>query len=279
MRLEERLNASSGVYFDGVLIDSLQTPWQLIEVFETPDLGRLMRIDGANMVSEKDEFFYHENLVHPVLLSMETPRDVLIVGGGDGGTAEEVLKHPSIERVVLAELDAGVIEVARKHFASAHRGAFDHPKLQIRIGDGAEFVGQSDAEFDAIFLDLTDPIGPAEALYSQEFFQRCKHALRPEGALVLHLGSPFTHAPRVRASVLHLRAHFRCVRTWFVHIPMYGATWGFASASDRLDPGTLSAAEIDAKLVGRNVGDRQYYNGETHAAMFALPEYVKAIIG
>ncbi len=279
MRLDETLNASSGVYFEGTLIDALQTPLQLIEVFDTPVLGKLMRIDGANMTSERDEFFYHESLVHPALISHVAPRSVLIVGGGDGGSSEEVLKHPSVERAVLAELDAGVIEMAKKHLRSVHRDAFANPKLDVHIGDGMAFVKTTTARFDLILLDLTDPIGAAEALYTQTFYADCKRALSAGGALVLHIGSPFSHARRVADSVGNLRAVFSRVAPYFVHIPIYGATWGFAVASDTLDPRAMTALDVEQRLHDRGVGDRQFYNGEMHQAMLALPEYIKTLIG
>ncbi len=279
MRLDETLDALSGVYFEGTLIDALQTPLQLIEVFDTPLLGKLMRIDGANMTSERDEFFYHESLVHPALISHVAPRSVLIVGGGDGGSSEEVLKHPSVERVVLAELDAGVIEMAKKHLRSVHRDAFANPKLDVHIGDGMAFVKTTTARFDLIMLDLTDPIGAAEALYTQTFYADCKRALSAGGALVLHIGSPFSHARRVADSVTNLRAVFSRVAPYFVHIPIYGATWGFAIASDALDPRAMTAVEVEQRLHDRGVGDRQLYNGEMHSAMLALPEYIKTLIG
>ncbi len=279
MRLDEKLNAGSGVYFEGTLIDSLQTPFQLIEVFDTPELGKLMRIDGANMVSERDEFFYHENLVHPAAITHPAPKQVLIIGGGDGGSAEEILKHPSVERVVLAELDAGVIDIARKHFHEMHRGALDDARVEIRIGDGMAFVRESMLKWDLIYLDLTDPVGPAEALYTATFFADCKRALNDGGALVLHIGSPFSHAARVKASVEALRGLFRNVAPYFVHVPIYGAMWGFAVASDSLDPRLLSAAPIDVQLRARQVDHRRFYNGATHQAMMALPEYIRESLG
>jgi spermidine synthase len=278
MRLDEKLDAHSGAYFDGDLIESRQTPYQLVEVFATPSLGKLMRIDGANMVSERDEFFYHENLVHPPAVTHADPRDVLIIGGGDGGTLEEVLKHPGIVRVVLAELDAGVIALARAHFFSVHRGAFDDPRVDIRIGDGMAFIRDAGQKFDLIFLDLTDPLGPAEALYTQAFFTDCKRALHAGGALVLHIGSPYSHPDRIRQSLASLRKVFLRAVPWFVHVPMYGATWGFAAASDTLDPAAMSPAEVNARLATRHIGERQYYNGEMHMAMLSIPEYVKPLI-
>ncbi len=279
MRLDEHLNAASGVYFEGTLIDSLQTQFQLIEVFDTPALGKLMRIDGANMTSERDEFFYHEALVHPAAIAHASPRNVLIIGGGDGGSSEEILKHPSIERVVLAELDQGVIDIAKKHFQSVHHNVFANPKLDVRIGDGMAFVKTTTERFDLIYLDLTDPIGSAEALYTQMFYADCKRALAEGGALVLHIGSPFSHPQRVAESIANLRAVFSIITPCFTHVPAYGATWGFAVASDAVDPSAVTAAMVEQRLNDRGIGDRQYYNGEMHTAMLALPEYVKTLIG
>ena len=279
MRLDESLNAGSGVYFEGTLIDSLRTQYQLIEVFASPSLGRLMRIDGVNMTSERDEFFYHEALVHPAAITHAAPRNVLIVGGGDGGSTEEMLKHPSVERVVLAELDDGVIDMAKKYFADVHRNVFTNPKLEVRIGDGMAMLKTTARHFDLIYLDLTDPIGPAEALYTPEFYRDCKGALSIGGALISHIGSPFSHPDRVKDSMTNLRDVFSCVAPYFVHIPSYGATWGFAVASDSLDPRTTSAAEVEQRLHDRGVTDRQLYNGQTHTAMLAMPEYIKTLIG
>ena len=279
MRLDESLNAGSGVYFEGTLIDSLRTQHQLIEVFDTPSLGRLMRIDGANMTSERDEFFYHESLVHPAAITHTAPRNVLIVGGGDGGSSEEMLKHPSVERVVLAELDQGVIDMAKKYFAANHRNIFTNLKLEVRIGDGMTFIKTTMERFDLIYLDLTDPIGPAEALYTSAFYRDCKRALTTGGALALHLGSPFSHSDRVRDSMANLRAAFAQVAPYFAHIPSYGATWGFAVASDSLDPRATTAVEVEQRLHDRGIADRQFYNGQTHMAMLAMPEYIKTLIG
>ena len=279
MRLDERLNTDSGVYFDGTLIESLQTPYQLIEVFDTPELGKLMRIDGANMTSERDEFFFHENLVHPAAIVHPAPKQVLIVGGGDGGSTEEILKHPSVVKVVLAELDAGVIDIARKHFHAVHRGALDDARVDIRIGDGMAHVRECPSRWDLIYLDLTDPVGAAGALYTPTFYADCKRALNHGGALVMHIGSPFSHAQRVAGSMVNLRAEFSRVTPYFVHIPLYGAVWGFALASDSLDPRSLNADQVDERLAGRRIEHRQFYNGAIHRAMLALPEYIRESLG
>ena len=278
VRLNETLDGDSGVYFEGTLVEALQTEYQLIEVFDTAVLGKLMRIDGANMTSERDEFFYHENLVHPAAIAHSDPRNVLIIGGGDGGSSEEILKHPSVKRVVLVELDQTVIEMARRHFSAVHHDVFDNPKLEVRIMDGGTFVRETQERFDLIFLDLTDPTGPAAALYTEVSFVALKGALISGGALVLHMGSPFSHPQRVADTVARLRSVFTRTKPYFVHIPIYGSQWGFAIASDNLDI-DITAAEVERRLNDRNITDRQFYNGEMHRAMLALPEYVRALIG
>jgi spermidine synthase len=279
IRLDERVTDQSGVYFIADrLLETITSEFQTIEVFATQDLGKLMRIDGCNMVSERDEFFYHENLIHPVATAHPNPQNVLIIGGGDGGAAEEVMKHPSIKKITLCELDAKVVEVSKRHFSSVHRGVFDDLKLSLMIGDGIKFIDETREQFDLITLDLTDPVGEAKALYSQTFFADCKAKLGVGGALTIHIGSPFAHPSRVRESMANLRATFRIVTAWFVHIPMYGATWGFACGSDALDIRDISASEINKRLLARRVDHLQFYNGDMHHAMQALPEYVRALL-
>jgi spermidine synthase len=274
----ERLNAASGVYFEGTLVERRQTPFQLLEVYDTPELGRIFRLDGYNMTSERDEFFYHENLVHPAAVAHPHPRRALVIGGGDGGSSEELLKHSTLEVVHMAELDPEVIEVAKAQFARVHRGAFDNPRLKVTVGDGLEYLRTTKARYDLMSMDLTDPVGPSAELYSPATFALARGAMAEGGALTLHLGSPFSHPERVRATLANLRQVFRIVTPYFVHIPLYGSIWGFACASDSLDPRAIAPAQVERVLAERGVGDLQYYNGETHQAVFALPNYVRALV-
>jgi spermidine synthase len=277
-RIFERLNDASGVYFEGTLVERRQTPFQLLEVYDTPELGRIFRLDGFNMTSERDEFFYHENLVHPAAVAHPDPRRALVIGGGDGGSSEELLKHSTLERVHMAELDPDVIEVAKKHFARVHRNAFDDARLKVSVGDGLAYLRETSVRYDLVSMDLTDPVGPSAELYSPETFALAKGAMSDGAALTLHMGSPVSHPQRVRQTLDNLGRVFARVTPYFVHIPLYGSIWGFACASDTLDPRGVTPAQVDEVIARRGIGDLRYYNGETHRAVFALPNYIKTLL-
>lgn len=259
-------------------LQSLQTPYQKLELLQTPQFGKVLRLDDCFMTSEGEEFFYHEALVHPAAMSHPAPRKALILGGGDGGAAEELLKHPSIERVVLAELDEAVVQFSRQHLQSVHRGALDDPRVEVCIGDGLALMDASDERFDLALMDLTDPDTPASALYAPDSLARMKRVLAPGGALVLHLGSPVFHGAQVAELVRSLHQQFAVVRCYGLYIPLYGAYWGLAVASDELDPLELKAQQVAERLRQRKVRDLQYYNEQVHGALFALPNYYRELL-
>jgi len=275
----ERLTPDFGFYLrDARLLAQKQSPWQHIEVFDNPLFGRVMRIDGCFMTSERDEFFYHEPMVHLPALAHVGPRSALVVGGGDGGAAEELLKHPSMERVVLAELDADVVLLARAWLGSIHKGALDDPRLELRIGDARALIESCSERFDQIVLDLTDPFGPALDLYTVEFYQACRRALHPGGVLSLHLGSPI-HVPQTMARIAaSLRAAFPIVRPYLQYVPLYGTLWCMAVASCSADPALLTEAEVDTRIAARGLQDLQLYNGATHHALLAQPNFVRTLL-
>ncbi|HUL96508.1 MAG TPA: polyamine aminopropyltransferase [Usitatibacter sp.] len=277
-KIFERLTATSGVYFEGTLVERRQTPFQLLEVYDTPDLGRIFRLDGYNMTSEREEFFYHENLVHPAAVAHPGPRRALVIGGGDGGSSEELLKHSTLETVHMAELDPVVIEVSKAQFGKVHGGVFDNPRLKVTVGDGLAYLRGTEVRYDLISMDLTDPIGPSVELYSPATFSLAKRAMAAGAALTLHIGSPFSHPERVRMTLGNLRQVFRVVTPYFVHIPIYGSIWGFACASDSLDPRGISPEQADRVLAARGVTGLRYYNGDTHRAVFALPNYIRELV-
>jgi spermidine synthase len=277
--LMEPLNATTGFYIRAdKQIGEWQTKYQKMQIYDTPHYGKLFRLDGFNMTSEKEEFVYHENLIHPALTAHAAPKRVLIIGGGDGGSSEEALKHPTVEQLTMVEIDADVITVAKEHFKAVHNGVFDNPRLVVRVEDGMKFVRDTHEKFDLVAMDLNDPVGPAAALYSAEFLQQIRATLAPGGALTLHLGSPVAQPARVAELAQRLNSLFRIVRVYTMYIPLYGSLWAMAVCSDKLDPKAFTADEIDRRIEARKLQELRYYNGETHEGVFALPNFVRDLV-
>lgn len=275
----ERLNEHFGFYLTHCqLLAESRSEWQHIEIFEHPMFGRLMRIDECFMTSERDEFFYHEPMVHLPATAHAGVRHALIVGGGDGGAAEELLKLPTMEQVTLCELDEEVIRMAREWLPSIHRGAFDDPRLRLQLGDARQFIQSTNERFDQIVLDLTDPFGPAVELYTVAFYQACRRILRPGGVVSLHLGSPIHLQESMRRIHASLRAVFPIVRPYLQYVPLYGTLWCMATASDSTDPAALTPAEVDRRLETRGIRELQLYNGHTHQALLAQPNFMQEFL-
>ncbi len=259
--------------------EKFRSPYQAVEVHDTVPFGKLFRLDGHFMTSELDEFFYHENLVHMAALTHPAPERALIIGGGDGGSAEELFKHPTIRAVTLCEIDLAVVDISRKYLQAVHRGALDDARLTLRIEDGFQYVRQSEEQYDLIVLDLTDPGGPSESLYTPDFYRACALRLKPVGAMTLHVASPIAHPARVKACLANLRAAFPLVTPYLASVPLYGGLWMMACASQTLDPRSLSAREVDRRIAQRDLTALQYYNGDVHRAALALPNFVRSLVG
>ncbi|WMW82073.1 polyamine aminopropyltransferase [Undibacterium cyanobacteriorum] len=278
--IEERLTSSTSFRTAAdQLICERQSAFQHIEILQTKEFGKAMRIDGAMMTTERDEHFYHETLVHPAAISLPHLRDALIIGGGDGGSSEEILKYKALENLVLCEIDPVVVELAKQHLTSVHGKAFNDPRLTIKHKDGFNFIRHCDQQFDLILLDLTDPVAPngsswAESCMSAPFFQDCHRALKTEGALVLHLGSEFYHPTRFTTTLANLESSFDRVRTYVSYIPSYGALWSFAVALkgserlDQIDPFLKKETEISEIIERQGLQGLQYYQAARHYAMF-----------
>lgn len=272
----EALNPDSvfGFRFDRRLL-SLRTRFQQLELLESSQLGRTLRLDGRFMTSEADEFFYHEALVHPAAMVHPFPERALVLGGGDGGAAEELLKHPSMQRVTIVDIDPDVVAVARRELGAIHKGALDDERVQVVCADGDAYVRSTQDLFDLVLLDLTDPETPAGPMYTPYFMSQLRNVLAPGGAVVLHLGAPFFEPEQVRSLLAALRRSFRIVSPYGLHVPLYGAFWGMAVVSDELDVLSLSCGEIESRLHRRGITDLRYYNAQVHEALFALPNYYR----
>lgn len=277
--ITEWLNDGIGLVLKAAApLESFRSAYQQVEVTDTAALGRVFLLDGSLMTSVEDEWFYHETAVHPAAITHPAPRHALIIGGGDGGAARQLLKHPSMEAVTLCELDPAVLDIARRHFQAVHHGALDDARVRIEIADGQQFLAASQQSFDLIVLDLTDPVGPAAALYTEEFFQLCQAHLAMPGCLSLHMGSPQFQGERVAGLMRALQAVFPKVRPYLVPIALYGGLWALACASMTLDPGELDSATVAARVQERGIDGLNYYSAATHVAMQALPPFVEHLL-
>ncbi|HEY1997693.1 polyamine aminopropyltransferase [Paraburkholderia sp.] len=254
---------------------SVASPYQHIEVWDTPQLGRLFTLDGRPMTSVGDEFIYHECMVHPAALAHPAPRAALVLGGGDGGAARQLLKHPEIGRIVVAELDAEVVRLTREFLPQVHGGAFDDPRVELVIGDAVEFVAATRELFDLVIFDLTPPDSPAASLYTSAFYAQLKRVMSPCAALSLHLGAPYFHGARAAALLDDLRSAFAVVRTMGAFVPLYGSLWTMATASDTLDPAALMPAEITGRLAARQIDDLMWYDAIAHGGLFSASRAVR----
>lgn len=279
----ERL--SSSTFYSTRTTPLLQTrsQFQQIEIADSADFGKLMRIDGAMMTSEKDEFFYHESLIHPAAITHPAPRTALIIGGGDGGSCRELLKHPSLEALTLCEIDPAVVSISREYLHEIHQGSLDHDKVRHVHADGFAYVRKCKELYDLIFLDLTDPQAPdgstlAATCITEEFFQACAAKLTDNGMLVMHLGSPYYHPQRYCDTLRKLFVSFPVVRPYSVFIPLYGALWGMAIASKGIDPIALDASTVKQRIEHRQLKLLKYYNDDVHHALFVLPNFMRKLM-
>ncbi|MCC6304107.1 MAG: polyamine aminopropyltransferase [Rhodobacteraceae bacterium] len=260
---------------DRLVYDS-RSEHQRLCLIENARFGRVLTLDGVVQLTTGDEFIYHEMMAHVPILAHGAVRRVLIVGGGDGGLAREVLRHPGIERVTMVEIDRAVTEFARAHLPMVSAGAFDDPRLELVIDDGAAFVSRPGPAYDVILVDSTDPEGPGEALFTETFYGRARARLAPGGILVTQNGVPFLQGEELRATMRAFRALFADAACYLVTVPTYAGGpmalgWGTDGRAREASVETLAARLAAAGIVMR------CYTPELHRAAFALPAYVRAL--
>lgn len=258
-------------------IHSSESELQRIDILETHEFGRMMVLDGVIMLTEKDEFIYHEMISHIPMAVHPDVRRVLIIGAGDGGTLREIVKYPDIEHIDLVEIDGNVIEVS-KEFLPTVATAFDDPRLNLHITDGLRFVRRVEARYDLIIVDSTDPFGPGEGLFTREFYGNCYNALQDDGLLVNQHESPYyaNDAAEVRNTHRKTKALFPISKLYQAHIPTYpSGHWLFGFVSKKYDPvGNLDAERWNARGI-----KTRYYNTDLHRGAFALPNYALDLLG
>ena len=255
-----------------------KTAYQDLTIFENPCFGRVLALDGIVQTTEGDEFAYHEMLVHVPILAHGDARRVAIVGGGDGGALEEVLKH-DVERAAMVELDPAVVELSRRYLPSICGDAFEDPRAEVIYADGAAWMKSSREVFDVIIVDSTDPVGPSVALFGQPFYADCRDRLSESGILVTQSGVTFMQEDEARDTYARMKPLFADAWLYLTQVPTYGAGymtlgWGSRSAGPRATP----VEEIERRYRAADIETR-YYNPRAHVAAFGLPEYIRALMG
>lgn len=251
------------------------TGHQHLIIFNNPFFGRVMALDGVIQTTERDEFIYHEMLTHTALIAHGNAKKVLILGGGDGGILRETLKHTQLESVTQVEIDASVIDMCKTYFPKHSDGAYDDPKANIVIADGADFVANCDEQFDVIISDSTDPIGPGAALFSEDFYKMQKRCLKPDGIMVAQNGVPFMQMDELQTTHRRLSPLYQDASFIQVAVPTYfGGIMTLAWASDNGEYRQLSKDLVAERIEAAGLKCR-YYNAAVHQAAFALPQYIR----
>lgn len=259
------------------VLHEAKTRHQHLVIFTNDTWKTVLMIDGVVQLTTSDEWIYHELMAHVPLLSIE-PKRVLVVGGGDGGVLREVLKHPTVEKATLCEIDRTVIDLSIEHFPEVADGSFEDDRAEIVIADGLKYVAGTKDRFDAIIVDSSEPIGPSAALHTREFFAACRRALKAGGVLVTQNGLPFHRRDHLRQSAQIFYELFKHPAVFLCSQPCYfGGPFSHYFACDRLKAWDVSTAELRRRLRKRGIATK-YYTPDVHKAAFALPRYVQAII-
>ncbi|WP_293573507.1 polyamine aminopropyltransferase [Phaeobacter sp.] len=261
---------------DEMLYDS-NTEHQRLKVFQNGQFGRILTLDDVVQTTEGDNFIYHEMLTHVPILAHGNAKRVLIIGGGDGGMAREALRHTSVDHVTMVEIDAGVVDFSKEYLPMLSDGAFDDPRLNLVINDGALFMKENTDTFDVIIVDSTDPIGPGEVLFTDTFYGHAARALSEDGIIVTQNGVPFMQGDELTGTLRAFQALFADASCYLASVPTYAGgpmAFGWGSHSDKARNVALDDLQARFAAAGIETG---YYNPEVHKAAFALPNYVRKL--
>jgi spermidine synthase len=257
------------------VIHEMQTEHQHLVLFEHPFFGKMLMLDGATQVTAKDEFVYHEMMTHVPILAHGHAEEVLIVGGGDCGIAEEVLKHKSVRRLTQVEIDASVVEFAREHFPEFTKPVLGNARFDLVIDDGMKYVARTDRRFDVIIVDSTDPIGPGKVLFSQKFYAACKRCMTAGAVLVAQRGVPIFQSGELTAGTRKFRKLFADGYCYVAAIPTYvGGHMAMGWATDNVKLRHASVRTIAKRYDKAGRFPTRYWTPEVHVAAFALPRFI-----
>ena len=270
-----QLHAIESVLYTG------RTKFQSIEILKSPDFGKLLVLDGKVQSSEADEFIYHELLVHPPMLAHPNPEKVFVAGGGEGATLREILRHPTVKKAVMVDIDADVIEVCKKYLPEYNAGAFDDKRVKVYNTDARKWLAETKEKFDVIIIDLTEPVekGPAYLLYTKEFYQIVQSKLTQDGVISVQAGcASYTELLNLKAVSHTLKSIFPIVSIYQADIPSFGGPWGFCVASMTLNTAALTPEEVNKRIKSRSLNKLKFYDGLTHQGMFTLPKHMRKAI-
>ncbi len=273
---EEKLEPPVGTTFRVLVnrtIERFRSEYQEIAVLETEKLGKMLILDGVIMLSEFDEFAYHEMIIHVPLLTHPNPKKVLVIGGGDGGSIREIVKHKEVEEVHLCEIDRAVVEVSKRHLPTLSSG-FSDPRVKIFYEDGAKFVKNKKGEYDVIIVDSTDPVGAAVVLFEEPFYRDMYEALKPDGIIVSQCESIYYHQDLIKRMLSFISNIFELTGYYYSLVPTYpSGTIGFAFCSKKYNP----LKDLDEKRYYK-LGKLKYYNPQIHKTSFCLPAFIRELL-
>ena len=258
-----------------------KTDFQEMYIIETGAYGKALVLDGKWQSCTGDEFLYHEPLVHPAMLLHGEPKTVLILGGGEGATAREVLRWKTVQNCTMIDIDGEVVEACKEHLPEMHRGCFDDPRLHVVIDDALEFLDNSTTKWDVVISDLSDPIeeGPSFKLFTREYFEQAKRVLAPDGAFVVQSGpvGPAEMKMHVRLNRT-LAAVFGHVHSYTTYVPTYASPWSFILGQDRPIPSTPDVAKTNNTLETQTTGGLRMFDGTTLLGLMQLPLHLREAI-
>lgn len=253
-------------------IHSEQSEFQKVDLINTVQWGKMLVLDGMVMTTDKDEFVYHEMITHLAMNTHPNPKRVLVVGGGDGGAIREILKYPSVETAVLAEIDGRVIEVSKQYLPEI-AGKLDDPRVDVQVVDGIQYIADNKDSFDVIMVDSTEPVGPAVGLFAKGFYQGIYEALKEDGIMVAQTESPFLNADLIKRVFKDISSIYPVTRYYTGHIPTYpSGMWSWTMGSKKYDPLEVNEADLIEPE-----GTKYYHKG-MHKSVFNVPKFVQELL-
>ncbi|HTU70689.1 MAG TPA: fused MFS/spermidine synthase [Candidatus Baltobacteraceae bacterium] len=268
---EAHHHAIETVFFSG------RSDFQQVAVISTPVFGKMLILDGDTQSSQGDEKIYHESLVHPAMAASADRAEVLILGGGEGATLREVLRHPGVKRCTMVDIDGMVVDLSKKYLPEWANGAFEESRANVIIGDALAYMRAHDERFGVIISDLTEPLedSPSNILFNEDVFHLIKSRLAPGGVYVLQASTAAFHNYSLHCKMARtLRRHYRHVTSFFTYVPAFDTDWAFLACSDTVDLASLDSAKVDAYCAQLR-GENFFYDGQTHRRLFSLPLYLR----